>query len=119
MKAQSVELCMGKGWPPGGPLAAAPILPASKTLSHKVIHTGELPIGIARSEIISPAAKNGIQFHDQLLHVFPALPFVGDLSNPGSEFLHRLRAWPSLRKVPARVTLDAPLVANRAPQERN
>src|SRR5215470_18603438 len=106
MEAHSVELVMGKGRSPRRPLAPAPILPAAKTANHEVIHAVEFPIGIARSEIISPAAKYGIQIHDQLLHIFPALPLAGDLSHPGSEFLHRLRAWPSLHEVPARVTLD-------------
>src|SRR5215471_13399243 len=119
MKAHSVELGMDKGWSRRGALAASPILPVAQTLHHEMIHTVECPIGIARSEIISPAAKHGIQFHNQLLHIFPALPLTGDLSHPGSEFLfHRLRAWSSLDEVPTRVTLDAPLLANRAPQER-
>jgi hypothetical protein len=47
---------MGKGWPPRGSLAAAPILPAPKTLNHEVIQTVEFPIGIAGTEIILPPA---------------------------------------------------------------
>jgi hypothetical protein len=82
MKAHSVELVMGKGWSPRGSLAAVPILPASKTLNHEVIQTVEFPIGIAGAEIISPTAKYGIEFHDQLRHVFPALPLTGKLSYP-------------------------------------
>src|SRR5215813_4788365 len=117
MKAHSGELGKGKWWSPRGSLPATPILPASKTLNHEVIHLVEFPIGIAGAEIVPPAAKYGIQVHEQLLHVFPALLFTGELSNPGSEFLHRLRAWPSLGEVPARVTLDAPLLANRASEK--
>jgi hypothetical protein len=116
MEAHSVELVMGKGWPPRGSLAAAPILPAPKTLNHEVIHTMEFPIGIAGTEIISPTTKYGIEFHDQLLHVFPALLLTGKLSDPRSEFLHRLRAWPSLREVPTRVALDAPLRTRHGPE---
>ena len=109
---------MGKGGSPRGSLSAAPTLPSAKTLNDEVIHAVEFPVGIARPEIITPAAKYGIQIHDQLLHVFPALLSAGELSDPGSEFLHRLWAWPSLHEMPTRVTLDAPLLANRAPQER-
>ncbi len=109
---------MGKGWSPRGSLAAAPVLPAPKTLNDEVIQTVEFPIGITGTEIIPPATKYGIEFHDQLLHVFPALLLTGKLSDPRPEFLHRLRAWPSLREVQTRVALDAPLLANRAPQER-
>src|SRR5215472_831060 len=95
----------------------APILPASKTLNHEVIHTVEFPFGVACTEIISPPTKHGIEFHDQLLHVFPALSPTGDLSYPRSEFLRRLGARPSLCEMPTRVALDAPLLANRASQE--
>jgi len=118
MKAHSVELVMGKGWSRRGALAAAPMLPVAQTLHHEMIQAVEFPIGIARSEIIPPTAKYGIEFHDQLLHVFPALPLAGDLSHPVSEFPFRFRAWPSLGEVPTRVTLDAPFLANRASQER-
>src|SRR5215467_11078301 len=118
MKAHSVELVVGKGWSPRGSLSPTPMLPAAKALNHEVIHPIEFPIGIAGTEIISPTTKHGIEFNDELFHVFPALLSAGELSYPGSESLHCLRAWPSLHEMPTRVTLDAPLLTNRASQER-
>jgi hypothetical protein len=45
--------------------------------------------GVTRAQVVPPAAKYGIQIRDQLLHVFPALRFTGELAYPVSEFLPR------------------------------
>jgi hypothetical protein len=83
-----------------------------------VIHTAEFPIGVAGTAIISPSAKYGIEFDDQLFDIFPALPPTGKLADPRSKSLHRLRAWPSLRKAATRAVLDVRFLRNPAPQER-
>src|SRR6516162_3858766 len=117
MQPHPVELFAGPSLPLCRPLSTPPNLPAVQSLVNKSIQPVELPVGIARPEVVPPAAKHGIQFRDDLLHVFPALPRASQLSYTLAEFLRRLRAWPSLHKVPARVSLDAPPLANCASQE--
>src|SRR5580698_4773576 len=99
------------------PLPTPPMLPAPQTLDHKTIHLIELPVGISRPEIVPPAAKHGCQFRDDLLHVLPALPLTGQLSDTISHFLRRLRTRPPLHIMPPWVPLDTPLLPNRASQE--
>jgi len=77
----------------------------------------EFPVGIPRPEIVPPAANDERQFRDGLLHILPALSRPSVLAYTIPEFLRRLRAWPSLHKMPARVALDASFLANRTSQE--
>jgi hypothetical protein len=62
-----------KSWTPRGPLSAPPILPLAQTLYHEVVHLIEFRVGIPRPEIVPPAANDGRQFRDDLLHILPAL----------------------------------------------
>ena len=117
VQTHPVELIAGEWSSLRWPLPAPPVLPAAQTLDHEVVHLVELPVGIPRPEIVPPAAKHGRQFRDDLLHFLPALPLAGQLSYAVPEFLRRLRARPPLHEMPARVSLDAPLLANRASQE--
>ena len=117
MEAHAVKLLASKRWTLRGPLSPPPALPATKTQHHVGIHLIELPVGIARPEIVPPAAKHGSQFRDKLLHILPALLPAGDLANAASEFLRRLGAWPPLHEMPPGVALDAPSLTNRASQE--
>lgn len=94
-----------------------PALPASEFAHHIGIHPIELPVGVARPEIVPPAAKYGSQCRNKLLHIFPALPLAGDFPHARSEFLRRLRARPPLHEMPTGVALDAPPLANRASQK--
>src|SRR5580704_10503226 len=73
---------------------------SAAALNHEVVHLVELPVGIPRPEIIPPAAKYGCQFRDDLLHILPALPLTGQLSDSVSHFLRRLRTWPPLHIMP-------------------
>src|SRR6516225_3313266 len=114
MQAHAVKLLVGKGWTLRGPLASPPALPASEFAYHVGIHLIEFSVGVARPEVVPPAAKHGSQFRNKLLHIFPALPLVGDLPNALSKFLRRLRARPPLHEMPTGVALDAPSRADRA-----
>jgi hypothetical protein len=80
-------------------------------------HPVQLPVGIACPEVVPPTAKNGSQFRDKQLHVFPAWPLAGDLSHPVWEFLRRLGAWPPLNEITAGAALYAPLLANHTSEE--
>src|SRR4051794_19355501 len=117
MQSHPVELIAGEWCSLRWPLPAPPVLPASQTLDYEVVHLVELPVGIPRPEIVPPAANHRSQFRDDLLHIFPALPLVGYLSHAVPELLRRLRTRPSLHEMPARVSLNAPLLSNRASQE--
>jgi hypothetical protein len=71
------EELIGREWAASRwPLPAAALLPPKQTPEHECVHFVELPIGIPRPEVVSPAAKHGIQFRDYLLHVLPALPLA-------------------------------------------
>src|SRR5450631_3521958 len=109
-----MELIAGEWSPLRWPLPTTPVLPASQALYHEVVHFVELPVGVPRPEIVPPAAKHGRQFRDDLLHFFPALPLAGQLSHTVSQFLRRLRARPSLHEMPAWLSLNTPLLSNRA-----
>src|SRR6516162_3275329 len=113
MQPHPVELFAGPSLPLCRPLSTPPNLPAVQSLVNKSIQPVELPVGIPRPEVVAPAAKHGIQFRDDLLHVLPALPRSGQLSHAVPEFLRRLRAWPPLHKVPAGISLNAPPLTNR------
>ena len=117
MQAHAVKLLVGKGWTLRGPLSSPPALPASEFAHHVGIYPIELPVGVARPEVVPPAAKHGSQFRNDLLHILPALPLAGDLPNARSEFLRRLGAWPPLHEMPTGVALDAASLTNRASQE--
>src|SRR5947209_7342664 len=67
----SVKLIAGKRWTLRGPLSAPPIMPLAEPLQYEVVHLVELPVGIPRPEVVSPATKNGRQFGDELLHIPP------------------------------------------------
>lgn len=89
MQTQAVQLLPGKRWTLRGPLCAPPVLPAAELAHHAGIHPIELPVGVARPEVITPAAKSGSQFRNQLLHILPALPLAGNLPLrhlPGQDF---------------------------------
>ena len=81
MQAHAVKLLVGKGWTLRGPLSSPPALPASEFAHHVGIYPIELPVGVARPEVVPPAAKHGSQFRNDLLHILPALPLAGDLPN--------------------------------------
>ena len=100
METHTIKLRAGKRWTLRGPLSAPPALPATKSQHHVGIHLIELPVGVARPEVVPPAAKDGSQFRNKLLHIFPALPLAGDLSNTLPEFLRCLGTWPPLQKMP-------------------
>jgi hypothetical protein len=117
VQSHPIKLRAAKRWTPRGPLSAPPILPLAQTLYHEVVHLIEFPVGIPRPEIVPPAANDGRQFRDDLLHILPALSRPSVLAYTIPEFLRRLRAWPSLHKMPVRVALDASFLANRASQE--
>ena len=91
MQTHPVELIAGPSRLPGRPLPAASKLPAAHAPENVTIQLVELPIGIPRPEVVSPAAKHGIQFRDDLLHIFPALPRIGQLSYPVPNLLGSLR----------------------------
>src|SRR5579885_3663096 len=117
MQTHPVQLIAGEWSPLRRPLPAPPVLPAAEAFDHEVVHLVELPVGIPRPEIVPPAAKYGRQFRDDLLHILPALPLAGQLSHAIPQFLRSLRTRPPLHEMPARVSLNAPLLANRASQK--
>ncbi len=77
----------------------------------------KLPVGIPRPEIVAPTSKNGIPCRNDLLHIFPAVPRLGQLTQVFPDSLRRLGRRPPPHKVRARVPLDAPFLANRAAQK--
>ena len=117
MQPHPVELFAGPSLPLRRPLSTPPKLPAAYSSVNKCIQLVELPVSIARPEVIAPAAKHGIQFRDDPLHVPPVLPRISQLSHPVPKLLRRLGAWPPLHEMPARVALNAPPLADRASQE--
>jgi len=56
-EAHAIKLLASKKWTLGGPLSAPPALPAMKTFHHVGIHLIEVPVRIARPEMVPPAAK--------------------------------------------------------------
>jgi hypothetical protein len=66
-----VELLLGPTLLPRHSLPAAPILPTFPARIDGAVQLVELPIGIAASKVIPPAAKHGIQFRDDLFTSFP------------------------------------------------
>src|ERR1700683_3043807 len=96
------------------PLPSAPNHPACEPRPDIAVELIELPFGIPRSEIVSPSPEHGVQRRDNLLHVLPAVPRIGQLTYAFPDSLHCLRRRPPLHKVHARVPLHAPLLSNRA-----
>src|SRR5271166_3360214 len=99
------------------PLTAAPVHPMRQPSVHITVALMELPVGVPRPEIVAPTSKNGIQCRNDLLHVLPAVPRVGQLMHAFPDSLLRLGRRPPLHKVRPRVPLDAPFLANRAAQK--
>src|ERR1700691_2733472 len=99
------------------PLPAAPDHPVREPYIHIAVELIELPVGISRPEVVAPTSKNGIQCRDDLLHILPAVPRIGQLMHAFPDALRRLGRRPPLHKVRAPVPLDAPLLANRAAQK--
>src|SRR5579862_515408 len=99
---------------PLNPLSSAPSYPLGETPEHITIQLIELPFGIPRPEVVSPSPEHGIQRRNNLLHVFSAVPRIGQLMHAFPDSLHGLRRRPPLHKVHARIPLYAPLLPNRA-----
>src|SRR5665213_3455904 len=117
MQSHSVELIASEWLSLRDPLSTPPVLPASQTPHHEVVHFVKFPVRIPWPEIIPPASKNGRRFRNNLLHVFPALSSASQLPNPFTESLCRLRTRPPLHEIRARFPLYAPLLSNRAAQK--
>src|SRR5579864_4768480 len=102
------------------PLAALPsptTHPLGQSMIDIAIQLIELPFGVPRPEVVSPAPEHRIQRGDDLLHVFPAVPRSGQLMHALSDSLHRFGRRPPLHVIRARVPLYAPLLSNRAAQK--
>src|SRR5213596_1523582 len=99
-------------------LAAPPPVPAPEPLIHILVQRVELPVSIARPEIIAPPPEHRVERRNHLNHVARDGAIVGQLMNPGTEFLHRLRRRPSLHIMPPGHPLDAPTLANGATEKR-
>src|ERR1700685_334583 len=102
---------------PTRPLPAAPDDPVREPRIHIAVESMKLPVGIPCPEVVAPTSKNGIQCRDDLLHILPAVPRIGQLMHAFPDSLHRLGRRPPLHKVRAWVPLDAPFLANRAAQK--
>src|SRR6202051_944829 len=90
-------------------LPRAPNYPVREPRPYTAVELIELPFGIPRPEVVAPSPEHGIQRCDNLLHILPAVPRLGQLMHAFPDSLHGFRRRPPLHKMHARVPLYAPL----------
>src|SRR5262249_25128501 len=117
MQAHTVKLSGCPTDPPRLPLTAASMHPTHQPVVDEVVHLQKFPCARPRTTVVSPSAKYGIQFGDDLLHVLPAVPRIRDLAHAIPETLHGLGRWPAIHKVPSRIPQNTALLADRTSQE--
>ena len=84
---------------------------------HEVVHFEKLPRTGTCPKVVPPTTKHGIQFRDELLHILPALPRIGDLPNSVPEPFRGLGRRPAVHKIPPWVPQNTALLTDRTPQK--
>src|SRR5438270_11802713 len=85
-------------WPSsciGRSLAATPRQQPQEPLTDIAIHRVELARRVACTEVVAPAAKDGVEFRDHVADVLEALPTssTGQVMELGSDGLHGPPRW--------------------------
>src|SRR5438552_1023937 len=100
-----------------GALSASPPEPDAQALMDVVVHLVEFRVCVPGPEVVAPPAQHEVETDDDLLHVSPRAPSVGQLTYAGPDALHRPRRRPPLHVRQTWVSQDRSLLAKPAPEK--